>query len=98
MLLVSDSTRARATRVIMILSQRLRVRGGQKLEMRFLAAFYIFRCHSNIVYEARNESGGANDVPQLPTSRLADQDLDASKLAWSNNNIISAQDKTLGNL
>lgn len=54
MLLVSDSTCTRATPAIMILSQRLRVPGGQKLEMGFLEALYTFECYLIIVYETIN--------------------------------------------
>lgn len=98
MLLVSDFTRTRATRVIMILSQRLRVPEGQQLEMGFLAVLYTFGCHLIIIYETRNGSGGVSDVPQLPTSPLADRDLNTFKLARSNYTGISAQGETLGNL
>lgn len=49
MLLVSDSTRTRATQVIMIFSQRVRVPGGQQLEMGFLGVLYNFECHLFIV-------------------------------------------------
>jgi hypothetical protein len=82
----------------MIFSQRVRVPGGQQFEMGFLAALYTFGCHLIIVYETRNGSGGASDVPQLPTSPLADRDLNTFKLAWSNDRGISAQGKPLGNL
>lgn len=82
----------------MIFSQRVRVPGGQQLDMGFLAALYTFGCHLIIVYETRtrNGTGGASDVPQLPTSPLADRDLNTFKLARSNDNGISAQSKTLG--